>query len=216
MGNRVSLNLTTESLPGQMAAVGRAPAESTWFVGESWVVDSAPPSRIDGASAELVRSHDPNNTAITRTRSRSEHPITISSNVPPTPSDEITIQWPNHDLVGGGADMSPVPGRRRVSAAAIACPIDRGSPAETPKSRGGDPMGITAAAHAAGTVGTAGSEARSTAVAGGAKPTGAGGTKPTGAGGAMPARAGLLLRRTATSPARRKALRRPGAHPDSG
>ena len=35
-------------------------------------------------------------------------------------------------------------------------------------------------------------------------------------GGAMPARAGLPLRRTATSPARRKALRRPGAHPDSG
>lgn len=96
--------------------------------------------------------------------------------------------------------MSPVPGRRRVSAAAIACPIDRGSPAETPKSRGGDPMGITAAAHAAGTAGAAGTV----------------GTKPTGAGGAMPARAGLLLRRTATSPARRKALRRPGAHPDSG
>lgn len=99
--------------------------------------------------------------------------------------------------------MSPVPGRRRVSAAAIACPIDRGSPAETPKSRGGDPMGITAAAHAAGTVGAAGA-------------AGTVGTKPTGAGGAMPARAGLLLRRTATSPARRKALRRPGAHPDSG
>lgn len=99
--------------------------------------------------------------------------------------------------------MSPVPGRRRVSAAAIACPIDRGSPAETPKSRGGDPMGITAAAHAAGTAGAAGT-------------VGTVGTKPTGAGGAMPARAGLLLRRTATSPARRKALRRPGAHPDSG
>lgn len=102
--------------------------------------------------------------------------------------------------------MSPVPGRRRVSAAAIACPIDRGSPAETPKSRGGDPMGITAAAHAAGTVGAAGA----------AGTVGTVGTKPTGAGGAMPARAGLLLRRTATSPARRKALRRPGAHPDSG
>lgn len=215
MGNRVSLNLTTESLPGQMAAVGRAPAESTWFVGESWVVDSAPPSRIDGASAELVRSHDPNNTAITRTRSRSEHPITISSNVPPTPSDEITIQWPNHDLVGGGADMSPVPGRRRVSAAAIACPIDRGSPAETPKSRGGDPMGITAAAHAAGTVGAAGA-AGTVGTVRAAGTAGTVGTKPTGAGGAMPARAGLLLRRTATSPARRKALRRPGAHPDSG
>lgn len=105
--------------------------------------------------------------------------------------------------------MSPVPGRRRVSAAAIACPIDRGSPAETPKSRGGDPMGITAAAHAAGTVGAAGA-------AGAAGTVGTVGTKPTGAGGAMPARAGLLLRRTATSPARRKALRRPGAHPDSG
>lgn len=209
------MNLTTESLPGQMAAVGRAPAESTWFVGESWVVDSAPPSRIDGASAELVRSHDPNNTAITRTRSRSEHPITISSNVPPTPSDEIMIPGANHDLVGGGADMSPVPGRRRVSAAAIACPIDRGSPAETPKSRGGDPMGITAAAHAAGAAGTA----RAAGAAGTVRAAGTAGTvgtKPTGAGGAMPARAGLLLRRTATSPARRKALRRPGAHPDSG